>query len=338
MKRINELPVIKNVLQWSKTHSFPGFFGVPIYDVLHFSWAELQRDSLTTRANSAAFSFFLSIFPSILFIFTITPYLLPYFDFIILPNLEPGQVVYDPVSGSVDFNKTIIKLINDLISSVNILPLNVQDWLIRFLQSLATQTQAGKVAFVLILAIFFASNGVLTLMRGFEKSHQSAFISRSVFNKRWIAIQLTFLIFLLSLASVVLIVLGNRLLDWLAASLRTDAIAILGLQLLRWLVVIGLFYFIISLIYRLGVPSRRKWRLFSTGATAATLLSILSTVVFTIFVNRFGAYNELYGSLGTIMVVMLWIQLNAAVLLIGFELNASITVNRDLRKRDNPED
>ena len=77
----------------------------------------------------------------------------------------------------------------------------------------------------------------------------------------------------------------------------------------------------------------RKFRFITPGATLAAILSILSSVVFSFFVDNFGSYNKLYGSIGTVIVIMVWIQLNAFILLIGFELNASIAVNRDLKKK-----
>jgi len=93
-----------------------------------------------------------------------------------------------------------------------------------------------------------------------------------------------------------------------------------------------MFYTIISLIYRYGAAVRKKFHFFSPGATLATIFCILISIFFSFYVDNFSKYNELYGSFGTIIVTMIWIQLNSLILLIGFELNASIAINRDLKE------
>ncbi|MEL6865978.1 MAG: YihY/virulence factor BrkB family protein [Bacteroidota bacterium] len=326
------LPIVVRFFEWIKQHSLPGFRRVPIYDVAVFFLREIQRDNITTRANSIAFSFFLSIFPSILVIFTLIPYILPYFDFLIVPNLSSNQLPVDS-TGSVDVNSAMVQLINELISKINIIPLNAKTQLINFLEEITTQPRAGLLSFGFLLALFFASNGMISLMRGFEKSNNTTtFHRRNILVKRLIAIQMVFIIVLLVTIAVVMIILGDWLLWLLSEYWSTGWLYNTSLDILRWLLVISLFYFGITMIYRVGVPARKKFRLFSPGATLATLLSLITTLIFSLYVDNFGNYNKLYGSIGTIIVIMLWIQLNALVLLIGFELNASIAVNRDLKK------
>ncbi|MEM1323992.1 MAG: YihY/virulence factor BrkB family protein [Bacteroidota bacterium] len=319
--RILNHPKVLALINWTKTHSFPGFLGVPIYDVFVFLYNEIQRESIGTRANSIAFSFFLSLFPTAIALFTLVPFFLPY-----LTNSELWSML---PNGNINFNDTLVAQMRE------VLPDSQEETIIDFLRELLTRPRAGLLSFGFFLAIFFASNGMLTLMRGFEKSYQSTFIKRNVFQKRWIAIQLTFLIALMVLASVVLIILGDQLIYLLGEYIEHPNLNTVGLTIIRWVVLIALFYFIISIIYRKGVPTRKKFTLFSTGASLATLLSLLSTLGFSIYIDNFGTYNKLYGSIGTIIVIMLWIQINASILLIGFELNASIAVNRDLKAEKN---
>jgi membrane protein len=105
----------------------------------------------------------------------------------------------------------------------------------------------------------------------------------------------------------------------------------------KWLVIAALLFFTISFIYYYGPAKKRKWRFISAGSTLATCLSILTSIGFSYFVNNFGQYNKLYGSMGTLIVVLLWIYFNSLILLIGFELNASINKakaeNETLQKR-----
>ena len=329
---IFNLPLIVNIINYSKTHSFPGFFKVPLYDVFVFILLELRRHTLVTRANAVAFDFFLSLFPLVLFVFTLIPYILPHFDFLILPNIPAEQIVYFPSTDEVDFGGTIVKLIDETIQEVKILPIQARKDLIFYLANLATQSRAGQLSLVLLLTIFFSSNGMMTLFRGFEKSHKSTFKKRTGFKRRLIAIALTMLMGLLVLLSALLVVLGRIPINTILHFADLDRFSPILIYLLRWIAIIGLFYFGISMIYRYGAATFRRFNWFSPGATLATILSLLTLLGFTFFVDRFGAYDKLYGTVGTIIVAMLWIQINSFILLIGFELNASIAVNRDLKK------
>jgi len=131
-------------------------------------------------------------------------------------------------------------------------------------------------------------------------------------------------------ASILLIILGNQLVAVLLQNIESHSVQTTLLNILRYLIVTALIYFGTAMIYRYGIPTIARIKVFSVGTTVAAVGSILSTIIFSFYVNNFGAFNKLYGSIGTIIVVMLWIQLNVLMLLIGFELNASVAVNRDL--------
>ena len=146
------------------------------------------------------------------------------------------------------------------------------------------------------------------------------------------AIYLTLLMGLLVLLSAFLVVLGRIPINFLMNFIHLDRFSPFLIYLLRWIAIIGLFYFGISMIYRYGAATFRKFNWFSPGATLATILCLLTLLGFTFFVDSFGGYDKIYGTVGTINVLMLWIQINSFILLIGFEPNASIAVNRDLKK------
>ncbi len=101
----------------------------------------------------------------------------------------------------------------------------------------------------------------------------------------------------------------------------------------RWIVVLSLFYATFSSIYRYGSSIRRPIPFFNPGATLATVLSIATSWGFSFYVDNFGNYNKVYGSIGTLIVLMIWMQLNSMILLIGFEVNAAIVVLRERRRR-----
>ena len=309
-------PTVRRLLIFAKRRSLPGFLGIPIYDILLFLIKETKSTELFIRANSMAYSFFLSIFPSLMSLFTLLPYVRKYLLQIVFPNAIDEQ--FD------DILKNEIQ---------QLMPGDTGVVIADFIEDLTTNPRVGLLSLGFFLAILFASNGMLTMMHGFEKSYKRTFKQRTAFRKRLIAIVLTFQLGFLLIASVVLIILGNSLMSSLSQWIELDQATGWIIWLMRWIIIILLFYTVISIIYRYGIPTRRKFKMFSPGATLATILSISTSLAFGFYVDNFGQYNKLYGSFGTIIVTMIWIQLNSLVLLIGFELNASIAINRDKREQ-----
>ena len=306
---IQQHPVVKALLHWSKTNSLPGFFKVPVYDVVVFLYNESGRVTIISRANAMAFSFFLSLFPAIIFLFTVAT-LLPIYD---------------------SFENEINGYIN------HITPSNAGKELQDTIKTLV-KPDSRFLSLGFFLAIYFSSNGMLSLMGGFEKTHLKAFRTRPAWKKRLIAIFLTLQLGILLAASVVLIILGNTVITWVFDFAKISRFAANVVELFRWVVTLFLFYFSIALIYRYGAALNNKFKWLTPGATLATVLSIVSSLAFSFYVEYFGTYNKIYGSIGTIIVIMLWIQLNCFTLLVGFELNASIAVNKDLKERQGEEE
>jgi len=297
-------PLWLGLLRWSKTHSLPGMYRIPLYKIGRFLYQEINSADLNTRANSMAFSFFLSLFPAIIVLFTLLAYTPLYATF--------GEVLQ--------------------LAITEIMPGDAGDMLFKTVQDVATIPRSGLLSFGFFLAIWFASNGMITMMVGLEKEYAEAFRRRNELEKRLIAIQLTFLMALILVLSVVLVILGNTILHYVFQFIRADFITRWLLLLFRWIVVLALFYAGISTIYRYGSSTHRKIPFFTPGATLATLLSILSSWGFSFYVDNFNAYNKVYGSIGTLIVLLVWLQLNCLIILIGFELNASILVLRARRK------
>ena len=324
-KRILGDPRLERLLSWAKSRSLPGFQQQSIYDVLNFVFQELKRDRLITRANSISFSFFLSLFPTVIAFFTLIPLLLPIIFNKYLVNILPVDTafIYE-ADGRIDFVETLILQLNSILPNV-IGKVEV----IALLRDIVSQPRAGLLSFGFFLALFFASNGMMSMMRGFSKSYRLTFKRRSILKRRLVAIGLLLLLSIMILASVLLIILGNQVVGLIVEDVETSGVGAFLLSALRYVTVIGLVYFGTAMIYRYGIPTIARIRVFSVGTTVSTVGSVLSTIIFSFYVNNFAVYNKLYGSIGTIIVIMLWIQLNVLMLLIGFELNASVAVNRD---------
>ncbi len=288
----------------AKTTSFFGLGGVPIYNVIKFIIQESINDDIITRARSVAFSFFLSIFPSILILISIGA-LLP-FD--LVPWLQ-----------------SVLQ---------GVLPETAESFLFDVIGDLERLPHSGLLSIGFLLAIYFSSSGVNTLMTGFSKSYPSTFKQRSWIRQQFVAILLTGILFMMLIITTLLLLTGNFLIAWLVDRVELGITPTILIQLLKWVIIISLFYSIIAMIYKIGPALRKKFKFFSPGATVATVITILITLGFSVYVNNFGTYNKLYGSIGAIIVLMVWLQLICTIILLGFELNASIAVNKDLREND----
>ncbi len=321
-----EHPLFGAALDWTKNTSVPGFFSVPIYEVAVFLWNEIQAYSISIRANSIAFSFFIALFPSLLVLFTLVPYFSD-FIFSFLPESENYSYVLveeiNRIVPGIDIEVTNEDALEEAVNT-NLFSETIRD--------IITTPRYGLLSLGFFLAIFFASNGMMAMMAGFEKSYKSTFRTRTGLKARLVAIGLTFLLGAMLIASVVLIILGDIIIAKLTGMLGWDRSAEFLFGSLRLLIFMALFYFGIAVIYRYGAATIKRFSLFSPGATMATVLSVLSSFAFGYYIENFSQYNKLYGSIGTVIILLLWLQINAFIILAGFELNASIAVNRDLKK------
>ena len=323
--------VVKAAILWTKTNSLPGFFDVSIYHVFTFLIKEIREDSIATRAKSIAFSFFLSLFPTMLAFFTLIPMVLPYFERTILKIIPTAKVIRN--GEDIDFNATILLQIQSLLSGLPIFPESGVETIMELASDFLNNSRFGLLSFGFILAIFFASNGMVTLMNGFEKSsHNGTFLKRNGLQKRMISLQMIFVIGVLFISSLVFIIFGKPILNLISNKLHMEGFIAYIVFALRCIIVFFLVYSGIAILYRLGIATTKKIKYFSVGTTLATTLSLFTSIGFAAYVDAFDSYNELYGSIGTIIVIMVWIQLNAFIIIIGFELNASIAVNKTMNK------
>jgi membrane protein len=294
---IKSSPPYRYAAKKSKSIFLPGFQGLPLYDVAVFFNRQVQKVGLYDRARSIAFSFLMAIPAATIFLCTLIPYL--------------------PVSK---------KLSNQLLLLTKEITPNQNTYMLvsNFLNDFLTKQRSGLLSFGLVVALYYASNAMIGLMRSFNKS-LTTYRRRNFFESRWIAIWLTLVMVFLLIGCILILVTQDELLRYVFRALHIHKSSMKGvIKTLRWVVIIPLFYFTIAFIYRHAPSIQEKWRLFSPGTLLATILMIGLTFVFSFWVNRFGTYNKVYGSIGTILILMIVIYFNALILLIGFELNVSI--------------
>jgi len=282
------------LLNRSKYWYLPGFEGFPLYDVLRFFYRQLKTHGLFERASAIAYNFIMATPPSFLFLFTLIPNL----PFISKKSIQVQlhALIFDIIPSKV-YNKEIIKFVDSFIYGSKI----------------------GLLSFGLLLSLFFASSAMMGLMRSFNKKYLG-FEKRKGLHQRWIAIKLTMILFSLLVAYLILLISQGALLKLVVKS--SNWRDIIGYS--RWVLIILLVFFAIGFIFRYAPAVQKRWKMNSPGTILATTLSILASILFSFFVNNFGRYNVLYGSIGTIMMMMALIYINSLALLIGFELNVSI--------------
>jgi len=293
--KIRNIAVIRFLIQITKRYSIPGFDKVPFYYVTRFLSKALFNGSLSSRAASVSFSFFLAIFPGIIFLFTLIPII--------------------PVDG---FQDTLLLQLDE------ILPDGVKEITRETIVDLISTKRGGMLSFNFFLALFFATNGIFSLT---DEFNNTALFNekRNYFKQRLIAVGLLGILTSLLLTAISLVVFSEQLIEYLLAeSYVTKGLELYLVYAADWLSIFLLYYFAISFLYYLGPAKRKTWQFFSPGSSLATVLMIITSVLFSYYVNNLNQYNKIYGSIGTILIVMLWININSFVLLIGFELNASV--------------
>jgi membrane protein len=287
-------PPVTLVVGWSKRLRLPGFHGIPLYDVVKFFFEQVRKVGMVERASAISFNIVMAIPPAIIFLFTLIPY---------LPFVK-------------QFTQELFRLIRDVIPGKN----NNQV-VINFLRDFLTNPRNGLLSIGFILALFYSSNAMMGIMRSFDKNY-IGFKKRKSLQKRGIAIKLTLIMFVIVFSSILLMVMQGAVLKWLGIQSATVRTVIKNV---RWVVIVLLFFYSISYIYRHAPSVDKKWRLLNPGSLLATFLMLLFTLLFSYWVNNFASYNKLYGSISAILILMVLIYFNSLVLLIGFELNVSIS-------------
>lgn len=301
-KRIEQLPVTKQIIDWTRHHSLPGFRNVPIYQVWNFLVQEARRTDLNTRASAMTYHFFLALFPSFIFFFTLTAYLPEEWDF--YNYLEQSLLAILP-EGAKEY------LVSDIINS------------------LRPKAKSSFLSIGFILAVWFGSDGMLALMRGFDKTYKSSFRKRHWLETEITAILLTFGLGILLILSILSLIFGEKILRWALDFIHLGGFAKVAISALNYIAVLILFYAVIGMVYRYGPAIKKPIRGLSPGTLFATLASILTSFLFGVFVDKFGTYHKVYGAVSALIITLIWIRLNTLILILGFELNAAIVINRD---------
>lgn len=293
-EKLSKIPVVRSVVTLLKKIILPGFKGLSLYDLLEIYVTGIIKGTFSSRATSIAYSFFVAIFPFILFIMNLIPYI--------------------PIEG---FQTRFLIFIEEL------LPPQTAEFFYPTIADIAVNPRGGGLlSFVIILSLFLAANGVNAIFSAFEYSIHIQ-LNRSFFKQYFVAFLVSIVLALLLVITVGVILYGEYAISSLKGShfIENDVFWISVLQLAVFVIMI---YIIIAILYYFGTVEGKESRFFSVGALVTTLLFLLTTYFFGIYINNFSNYNELYGSIGALLIMMLYIWINANLLLLGFEINVSL--------------
>jgi membrane protein len=291
----------KFIIAWMKKIRFPKHENVSLYKIVKIFLRNLTKDEILDRANGVAFNFILAIFPTIIFLFTLIPYVSNFFPDITKESIMGFMGEMMPASMYEVVSTTILDIVSN--------------------------QRGGLLTFGFIFAAYLSTNGMMALMRAFNACYRTI-ESRGGLKTRFIATALTFNMALVLFLAILLLIAGQWTLDyamnnskeWVDLSDFTVGL----IFFLRFLVIFIVFFIAISTIYYFGPAIHYNWKFFSIGSIVATLLCMGVSYGFSYYVTNFGTYNKVYGSIGVLIALMVWIQILAIVLLVGYEINATL--------------
>lgn len=284
-------------ISWARVTSsivLPGLGGLTLHDLWVIYTGGIIHGTFSTRASSIAFSFFMALFPFLLFILNLIPYIHIIDDF---------QLQF-------------------LVFMDSLLPPTTSDFFNDVFYDIASTPRGGLLSITFVLSIFLMTNGVNSIFTGFEHSYHTN-TNRSILRQYLVALGVSLIMALLLLITVILAVYLTYVVDDIS-QLSILAERSISPKLVKYTAFILLIYIAVATLYYSGTREGRQARFFSVGAFFTTFWILLTTYLFGLYIENFGRYNELYGSIGALLVLMIYIWINANILLLGFELNASL--------------
>jgi membrane protein len=299
--KLLKLPIIKNLVRLFKRIKLPWLQGLSFYELLELYFSGIIEGGFSYHASAVAFSFFMALFPFALFILNLIPYI--------------------PIEG---FQIDFLEFVKEGV------PPNTYDAIYKIINDILNNSHSGLLSSGFFLSIFLMSNGIVGILGGFESS-KHVLIKRSFFNQYLVALGISMILSILLLVTVAAVVIFEVFIQrTIIQDVLNDSIPLI--QLGRYAFVILMILITTSILLRYGTKQLYKPRFISIGSVFTTILVIISSYFFGIWVVKFSKYNELYGSIGTLLILMFYIWINCMILLLGFELNATIA---KLKKKNN---
>ncbi|SMC85928.1 YihY/virulence factor BrkB family protein [Cellulophaga tyrosinoxydans] len=318
-EKIDKIPIINWLARLLKKVKLPAFEGFSLYDLIEMYFSGIIKGALSTRASSIAFSLFMALFPLLIFLISLLPFLIPYIQ----------------IGGETNFEADFLNFLESF------LPTATGDYFENIFIQIKDQKRSGILSSTFILSIFLVANGVNAIFGGFENSYHVN-LTRNFFRQYIYALMVGLVLSVLLIISAIVFVYAEFYIVEYASEyagktygVNTDKADIIGVQIAKVLFFIILSYLTTAILYYFGTAEGRKAKFFSAGALMTTMLFVFTSYLFGVYVEKFARYNELYGTLGGLLILMVFIWLNSNILLLGFELNATLNALRNnLNKRN----
>jgi membrane protein len=292
-EKIKNLPIIKQLIALGYSIKLPWLHGLSLYELLELYITGIIEGALSYRAAAIAFSFFMALFPFTLFILNLIPYI--------------------PIAG---FQEDFLSFVKDGV------PPNTFDAISKIITDILHNSYDSLLSTGFIMSIFLMTNGVNAILGGFENS-QHITLKRKFFRQYFVSLGMSIILSLLLLITVAAIIIFEVFLQKIKIQdVLSDDIPLIEMS--RYIFIILMILFTTSILFKFGIKRDGKRAFISIGSVFTTILIILNSYIFGIWVVRFSKYNELYGSIGTLLIIMFYIWINCMILLLGFELNAII--------------
>ncbi len=291
--KLNKIPVINILVKIGKKLVLPGFEGLSVYDLIEIYVMGIIKGTFSARASAISWSFFLSLFPFLLFLLNLIP-------------LVPIE----------NFNENFFEFISSA------LPEQSKIFFKEIFDDIASNPRGGLLSTVFILSIFLMTNGINAVFSGFEYSYHVT-LNRNFVRQYIVALGVSIIVASLLLTTVI----GTLYFSYLVDDLNKMGVVddtVFWLTIGKYSLFVFMIFVIIATLFYFGTSEGKQNKFFSPGAFMTTFLIIVTTYLFGVYIDNFSNYNQLYGSIGAMLILMLYIWLNANLLLLGFELNASL--------------
>ena len=301
-ERIEKIFVIRNLARGLKKIKLPWLQGLSLYDLMELYGLGIVESALTYHASAIAFSFFMALFPFALFILNLIPYI--------------------PIEG---FQEDFLQFVRQGV------PPNTYDAIYKIINDILHNSHSGLLSSGFILSIFLMANGLNGILGGFESSRH-VLIKRGFIHQYFVALGMSLLLSVLLIVTVAAIVVFEVFIQKITfhdVLNEYTSFIILG----RYAFIIIMILITTSVLFKFGTKHDKNRAFISIGSVFTTILVLLDSYIFGIWAIRFSKYNELYGSIGTLLILMFYIWINCMILLLGFELNG--TVNKLKIKKEN---
>jgi membrane protein len=284
------------IRDWAKNAKLP-FVKMPAYYIFVFFYRNIIKESVSMKASSIAFNLFLSLFPSLIFMFTLIPFF-------------PVHKIHEDI---LDYFRTLM-------------PYNAFSAIDETLKDILEHPRGNLLSFSLVTALYFASNGLFSLLEIFNPKDSKHYLFRRVR-----AMVLTLILGAMLLLDLTILLMGETGIKFILGFIKSDKqFTDFTLTSIQWLMMSILIFCSNILLYYIGEPHEKRWRYVFPGALLSTIFVLITSVGYAFYVNKWGNYNKLYGSIGALIITMLWLYFNSIVLILGHEFNRSLHQTRKL--------